>query len=132
MKTMPAAPDFQSSRNAVHRWSHGADALFAAAAGAHLPVFRLDGAAPKDKKSIMAAFASALALPRHFGHNWDALADCLMDGAWLPPAGCVIAWLDAQGFAQAAPEDFAIAEDVLGEAAKFWKERGKAFHVFLL
>jgi hypothetical protein len=33
-----------------------------------------------------------LAFPAWFGHNWDALADCLTDLSWLPAAGYVLIW----------------------------------------
>lgn len=32
-----------------------------------------------DKASIMSCLASAWDFPEHFGHNWDALYDCLLD-----------------------------------------------------
>ncbi|MEO6999474.1 MAG: barstar family protein [Terracoccus sp.] len=32
-----------------------------------------------DKATVLREFATALALPRWFGHNWDALLDCLRD-----------------------------------------------------
>ena len=32
-----------------------------------------------DKKGLMRTLAQQLGLPDHFGHNWDALADCLAD-----------------------------------------------------
>ncbi len=32
-----------------------------------------------DKATVLREFAIALALPHWFGHNWDALLDCLRD-----------------------------------------------------
>lgn len=108
-----------------------AAAVLAAGAAARLPVFRLDGALLGEKQGLLKELAQVLALPRHFGQNWDALADCLMDRDWLPPAGCVLLWTSAQTFATAAAEDYATAQDVFAEAAAFWKEHGRPFHVFL-
>ena len=34
-----------------------------------------------------AAIGKALRFPEWFGHNWDALTDCLLDMGWLPAAG---------------------------------------------
>lgn len=36
-------------------------------------------AAGTDKATVLRQFATALALPRWFGHNWDALLDSLRD-----------------------------------------------------
>jgi RNAse (barnase) inhibitor barstar len=128
---MITAPDLAAASNAVKHWPHDPAALLAAADAAKLPAFRLTGEKLADKAALIAALAAALALPRHFGRNWDALADCLMDRAWLPPSGCLLVWQGATQFEKTAAEDFAIACDVFSEAAAFWKERGKPFHVFL-
>jgi len=49
----------------------------------------LDGAAVRGKADFLAASAAALAFPAYFGHNWDALAECLTDLAWLESGpGC--------------------------------------------
>ena len=37
-----------------------------------------------DKATLLARFAAALQFPDWFGHNWDALADCITDLSWLP------------------------------------------------
>lgn len=110
---------------------HLAKDVLAAAAVAKLPVFRVDTQKVTAKKELLKHLAQALALPRHFGQNWDALADCLMDAQWLPPTGCVVLWVGSKAFESAAGEDFAIARDVFGEAAAFWKEHGRPFHLFL-
>lgn len=34
---------------------------------------------PTDKATFLAKCADAFDLPDHFGHNWDALADCIDD-----------------------------------------------------
>ncbi|MFI6267266.1 barstar family protein [Micromonospora sp. NPDC051006] len=39
----------------------------------------LPGPATRTRSGFFATLATALALPEHFGHNWDALADVLRD-----------------------------------------------------
>jgi len=51
-------------------------------ADAHLDV-RIDLAGCTDKATLLARFAAALHFPDWFGHNWDALSDCLTDLSWL-------------------------------------------------
>jgi hypothetical protein len=38
---------------------------------------RLDGAEIRNKAALFSALAAGLKFPSYFGHNWDALLDCL-------------------------------------------------------
>ncbi|MFC9491644.1 barstar family protein [Streptomyces hydrogenans] len=40
-------------------------------------VLRLDGREMRDPASVFRTFARELSFPGYFGHNWDALVDCL-------------------------------------------------------
>lgn len=74
-----------------------------------------------DKPAFMDRCARALALPDHFGRTWDALADCLGDLSWAPPArGRLIVIAGWQEFALAAPNDWSIAQEVFAEAGERW------------
>jgi hypothetical protein len=42
-------------------------------------VFRLDGRELREQNALFVAFARELSFPGYFGHNWDALVDCLHD-----------------------------------------------------
>ncbi|MGW0909349.1 barstar family protein [Streptomyces sp. NPDC002853] len=42
-------------------------------------VIRLDGRELREPPALFAAFARQLSFPACFGHNWDALVDCLHD-----------------------------------------------------
>ncbi|MGW7068554.1 barstar family protein [Streptomyces sp. NPDC054855] len=42
-------------------------------------VIRLDGRELRKPTALFAAFAERLSFPAYFGHNWDALVDCLHD-----------------------------------------------------
>ncbi|MEZ5650075.1 MAG: barstar family protein [Burkholderiaceae bacterium] len=86
-----------------------------------------------DKAQVLAAIAEAFALPAHFGHNLDALFDCVTD--LKPPSradrpGFVIVLEglpDAQAFNAQARNALL---DVFRDAADFFDDRGCAFRVF--
>jgi hypothetical protein len=61
----------------------------------------------------------------------DALADVLEDRDWLGKRGRVIAFHGAAAYRREHPTDWSTLEDILGEAAEFWKERHVAFWVFV-
>jgi RNAse (barnase) inhibitor barstar len=38
----------------------------------------------RSKQKLLNVLADKLRFPRYFGHNWDALEECLRDLSWLP------------------------------------------------
>jgi hypothetical protein len=42
-------------------------------------IFYLDGQQIVDRASLFDRFATTMQFPEYFGHNWDALEDCLTD-----------------------------------------------------
>ena len=83
-----------------------------------------------DKSAFLAGIAGALHFPAHFGRNWDAFYDCLLD---IDPGdgGTLILLQDASAFARAEPDEFASAIDTLTDAADYWKERKKTLTVIV-
>ncbi|MFD8014542.1 barstar family protein [Streptomyces sp. NPDC058955] len=67
-----------------------------------------------DKTAFMNRCVRALPLPVWFGRNWDALADCLADMR-EPMAIVMTGW---QAYAEAEPDDWAIAQEVFSAAAR--------------
>jgi hypothetical protein len=99
------------------------DALRATAGGARLTWFDLNLARVETKQEFLAACKKVLRLPRFFGGNWDALADCLKDLC----ADSMVNCRNCGQFAEAAPDDYATALEVFQDAANFWAERGSTF-----
>jgi RNAse (barnase) inhibitor barstar len=85
----------------------------------------------RSKKALMEALATGLKLPKHFGHNWDALADCLMDSDWAKASGYTITISDSIAAKKRFGEDWETLIDLLEEACEWWGERDKAFNVVL-
>lgn len=86
-----------------------------------------------DKKAVLSAIAAAFGLPRHFGHNLDALYDCLTDlkpneGARSPGIVTILENLpDTKSFGAA---DRSALLDVFRDAADYFFDQKTAFRVF--
>ena len=97
-------------------------------------VLKADLKGVRSRKALLEALAVGLKLPRHFGHNWDALADCLMDENWAKgpaEAGITVLLLDSKGGEKRFGDDWATLLDILDEACIWWGEKDRAFRVVL-
>jgi RNAse (barnase) inhibitor barstar len=106
------------------------DSALAAATREAIRVVWVRLAAQRDKNAFLLAFATAAKFPAHFGRNWDAFYDCLLD---MDPgdAGTLIVLQNASDFARAEPEEFAAAIDTLTDATDYWKEQEKTLAVIV-
>ena len=102
------------SAGGVHRWSSALDVAYVRGvvrrsgwAFAHL-----DGARVTTVGELHQSLAEALGFPDYYGHNLDALADCLSDC----PGTQVLLWDDWGVFAAAEPRVSAIALELLGSS----------------
>ncbi|MBM7172562.1 barstar family protein [Streptomyces sp. G44] len=76
----------------------------------------------RDKAAFMERCARGLGLPDWFGHNWDALADCLGDLSWAPPArGRLLVVSGWQEYAHAEPGEWETAQEVFSSAVEHWR-----------
>ena len=80
----------------------------------------IDGEACRSDTSLFAEFASKLLFPRYFGHNWDALSDCLNDLDWLPGTGYLIVIERSEAVLPAANDEFARFATTLRDTAAHW------------
>ncbi len=105
--------------------------LEAAADALGLEHVRADLSDCRDKPALLARIAEALRFPEWFGHNWDALADCLTDLDWMPARGYVIVLDGADALRTESPAEFAAAVEILAESAHDWAERGTPMWIFV-
>jgi Barstar (barnase inhibitor) len=93
--------------------------------------FYLDGRQIEDKAAFLAASAQAMRFPSYFGHNWDALDECLTDLSWAPASGYVLLYDDAARFEAAHPTEWATARAILADAVAHWRALGTPMYVLL-
>jgi RNAse (barnase) inhibitor barstar len=101
--------------------------LMSAAKAGGLAAFRVDLAKADDKEEMLAAVAKALKFPDWFGHNFDALADCLTDMDWEPAEGYLVLLEHCDGIHGKAEQDFVSTLQIFDQAASEWRETGIPF-----
>jgi RNAse (barnase) inhibitor barstar len=112
----------------VHHLPHGRiDDLIEGARAADCLVLRVDLSTVRHKQGLLDALGKALRFPEWFGHNWDALADCLQDMAWLPAPGYLVILDHCDGIHGRAEADFVKLLQVFQDASNVWREDGVPF-----
>jgi RNAse (barnase) inhibitor barstar len=94
-------------------------------------VFRIDLAAAQDKAGMLDIIGKTMAFPEWFGHNWDALLDCLSDLGWRPAEGYLIVLEHCDGIHGRAEADFVQLLQIFEAAANEWREQGIPFWCFV-
>ena len=74
----------------------------------------------KTPTNLFAEFARALAFPDYFGHNWDALEECLADLEWLPAKGYILLITDAGCVLPDDEEEYETFLEILRDAGEAW------------
>jgi len=100
----------------------------------------LRGVKCRTAAGLFAEFADVLQFPDYFGHNWDALEECLTDLEWRPAKGYVLLVTDAEQVLLRDEEDYATFLEVLSDAGEAWasgqpgmgSKRATPFHVLLV
>ena len=91
----------------------------------------------KTPATLLAEFARALDFPDYFGHNWDALEECLADLEWLPAKGYILLITDAAAVLSNDETEYETFLEILCDAGEAWgsgqagmgARRATPFHV---
>jgi RNAse (barnase) inhibitor barstar len=130
---MSAREHYQSlfadaSRAGVYHLPHGdLEPLIAGAGAAGCLVQRVDLTRARSKDEMLAMIGVALGFPEWFGHNWDALNDCLLDMGWRPAEGYVTILDHCDGIHGRAESDFVKLMQNFQSVAEEWREQGVPF-----
>src|SRR5215212_1935797 len=91
--------------------------------------FHIEGKNITRKEQLLNHVATALHFPKDFGHNWDALEECLTDMEWADAD--VVFYDHIDGLLAAHPDQFETFVEICRDAVASWKEDDKAMLVLL-
>jgi RNAse (barnase) inhibitor barstar len=91
----------------------------------------LDGHEAGTRAGFFRVMARALRFRDYFGHNWDAVYDCLTDLNWLPAAGYLLVLDRFDQFAKNEPRQWDIGLKVLRAACDFWQRLQRPMYTLL-
>ena len=80
----------------------------------------IDGTQCGTPAALFAELARAWDFPDYFGHNWDALEECLEDLEWLPAHGYVLLITNAQAVIPDDEDKCLTLVEVLDAAGQTW------------
>lgn len=97
----------------------------------------IQGAKCQTTAGLLTEHARALDFPDYFGHNWDALEECLTDLEWLPAKGYILLITDAGRVLPDDEEEYETFLEILRDAGEAWgtgqagmgARRATPFHV---
>ena len=92
--------------------------------------FHIEGKNISRKEQLLNHVATAMHFPKDFGHNWDALEECLTDMDWVDADGYVIYYEHIEAL-QATGDQFDTFVEILRDAVQSWKEDDTAMIVLL-
>lgn len=121
---MSLAQVLKGERHGVFRWTARADSDAAEAAAARVGwrYVLLDTSAAPDKAGFLDLCAEAFDLPSWFGHNWDALDECLRGLDLDEPQGLLVVWQGWSALADGDPDAFDSALEVFRDACVAWDD----------
>ena len=80
----------------------------------------INGRHCKTPAALFTEFAQALEFPDYFGHNWDALEECLADLEWLPAKGYILLITDAASVLSNDDTKYETLLEILRDAGEAW------------
>ena len=119
----------RSGRSGVYAAPRLVGPLRAAAKRAGIAWLDLDLAGVADRDAFLRRCGEAFSLPGYFGHNWDALHECLLDLAGRGMPGAIVHWRRGTELARRTPDVVTTAFRILQDVAAYWSGSGRTFLV---
>ncbi len=99
-----------------------ANALIEDAKQRAFAVWGLDGRKLNNDESIFEHFSQVMKFPDYFGHNWDAMDECLRELSWAPAKGHLLVINDIDALFLKSPDSYQSLLDSLRFSGKHWHE----------
>lgn len=97
-------------------------------AGAGLYVATVDARDLLTHDGLLATLGSTFGFPDYYGHNYNALNECLRDLSWLAARGYVLRVLDAERLWRTAPIVGGALVQTWLFCAEYWSAQQAGFH----
>ena len=95
-------------------------------------VFRVAGSLVHNKDTLLTSISQAMRFPEYFGHNWDALEECLTDLQWIPSHGYIVLFEEPDLLAELSPRTLVTFLKIVISAAKEWANSHVPFNLVLV
>lgn len=110
-----------------HLSGHGHEAAVKAAHANGMYVFHVNLARARNKDELLDTLGHGMKFPEWYGHNFDALMDCLTDLGWRPAEGYLVLLEHCDGIHGRAEADFVATLQIFEQAADEWRKQGVPF-----
>jgi len=80
----------------------------------------IQGVKCRTPAGLLTECARALGFPDYFGHNWDALEECLTDLEWLPAKGYILVITNAADVLSNDETEYETFLEILCDAGEAW------------
>jgi RNAse (barnase) inhibitor barstar len=97
-----------------------------------LCLFYMDGRSISDEQTFFKKISSVMRFPDYFGHNWNAVEECIRDLSWSQASEYIIIYENFEVLAQKDPKAFDIAKSIFQEARDYWREQNIKMHILFI
>ncbi len=94
-------------------------------------VFVLDGTKIVDRTTLLQQFDTVMQFPEYFGHNWDALKDCLTELDGHEVDRYIITIDSLEHFAASDREQWSNFMDVCKSVIEYWQDTETPMYILL-
>jgi RNAse (barnase) inhibitor barstar len=97
-----------------------------------IKILHLDGRTCQTKAELLGLMQRVFEFPDYFGHNWDALDECVCDLDWLPADGYIVLMTESWRILSANDDEFGTFLEIMIGAVKSWASVADSLRPFKL
>lgn len=122
------ASEMLSAESTIHEFFGPKEPVLAVVSGEEVAkrkffIVCLDGSEMLDEQGVFESFYDGFRFPSYFGHNWDALEECIRDLSWIDAERYMLCILNAERVLERDDVDnLSTFREILLAAGEWWKE----------